>query len=132
MPTSSFEEACDCGAAMPATAARLTTARTRAFLNTNRLLRQGIQDSAQAVLERHFGLPRQNLARSGDVGLADLGIVDGERFENDLARRAAHAEDDPRELEQRVLAGVAEVHRQMLLARREEIQAANEVVDVAE
>src|SRR6516162_658060 len=66
-------------------------------------------EPAQPVLERHLGLPPEHLPRARDVGLAHLRVVDRQRLEDDLARRARHLEDEAREFEQRELGRVAEV-----------------------
>src|SRR5690242_8306886 len=73
----------------------------------------------EPVLERYFGLPPEHLARARDVGLPHLRIVHRQCLEDDLARRARDLQDDLRELDQRELSRIAEVHRQVLLARRE-------------
>src|SRR4249919_3758704 len=48
----------------------------------------------EPVLEGHFRLPDEHLLRAGDVRLAHLGIVHGERLEHDLARRARRAQHE--------------------------------------
>src|SRR6476659_7936062 len=90
-----------------------------------------VDEPPEPLLEGHLRLPAEHLLRARDVRLAHLGIVDRERLENDLARRARRAQHELRELDQRELAGVAEVDREVLLARRQQVQAADEVVDVA-
>src|SRR5262245_8738897 len=90
------------------------------------------QHPAQSFLECDLRLPAEQLLRAGDVRLADLRIVHGQRFEHDLARRLGHADHGLRELENRELARVAEIHGQMLLARGKQIKAADQVVHVAE
>jgi hypothetical protein len=37
------------------------------------------------LFELDFGLPTEHLLGAGDVGLADLRVVDRQRFEDDLA-----------------------------------------------
>ena len=74
------------GATSPATRAA-TAARTprAAYLRTDLL--QGRKHSAQAFLELDLGLPAEQLLGARDVGLPDLRVVDGQRLEDDLARR---------------------------------------------
>src|SRR6185295_3493575 len=66
---------------------------------------------AQPFLDRQRGLPVEQAAGSGDVGLAHLGVVDGQRPVDDLALRPADLENETGELEQGELARVAEVDR---------------------
>src|SRR5262249_45447026 len=91
-----------------------------------------VDQPPEAVLERHLRLPAENLLRARDVRLAHLGIVHRQRLEDDLARRPRHAQHEVGELDQRELARVAEVDGEVLLARRQQVQAADEVVHVAE
>ena len=50
----------------------------------------------QAVLQRDLRLPAEDLLRTRDVRLPNLRVVDGERLEHDLARRAREPQDEPR------------------------------------
>jgi len=52
-----------------------------------------------ALAEWDAGLPAQNTPRLGDVGLADPGIVDGQRLENNFTLRAGQLEDQLGELQ---------------------------------
>src|SRR5262245_25619779 len=135
MPTIRFrdcERGCADGATSAAQTASASAARTTATscLRTDRLHRR--QHPAQALLELDLGLPAEQLLRAGDVGLADLRVVDGQRLEDDLALRVRHAKHGLGELEDRELSRVAEVDRQVLLADREQVEAADQVVHVAE
>src|SRR5438132_433574 len=56
-------------------------------------------------------LPAEQRPRPRDVGLPDLGVVLGKRLEHDLARRGAQPQDLLRQLEERHLLRVADVHR---------------------
>src|SRR5204863_5145333 len=88
--------------------------------------------SALTVLERDRGLPAEHGACTRDVRLAHLRVVDGERLEDDLALRSGRLDHPLGELEERVLRRVADVHRQVLSALDEEVEAADQVVDIAE
>src|SRR5581483_2149456 len=91
-----------------------------------------VDQPAEPFLERDLRLPPEHLLRARDVGLPHLRVVDRKRLEHHLARRAGHGQHESRQLEQRELAGIADVHGEVLLARREQVQPADEVVDVAE
>ena len=94
---------------------------------------EGGQPACEPLLQIDLRLPAEHLARTRDVGAPDLRVVGRQRFEHDLARRARHLDDGLRELEHRHLViGVAEVDRQMLSAHREQKEAADQIVDVAE
>src|SRR5438876_5467862 len=131
MPTSipGADEA-DC-VASPATAS--STAAARAMrLRTYRLRRLGRERAAEPFGERDLGLPAEDLAGTRDVGLANLRIVLGQGLVDDLALRAGRLEHDVRELEKRELVRIPHVDRHVLGARREQVEAADQVVDVAE
>src|SRR5215218_3634695 len=115
-------------------AANTVAAASAMRLRNDRLpaRRAQAQRALEAVIELDLRLPAEDLARAGDVGLALLGVVLGQRLVHDLARGAGDPEDRLREVEDRELARIAEVDRQVLAARREQEQPANEVVDVAE
>src|SRR5438105_10811358 len=111
MPTSKWLDICrrclfdDAVAAVTATPAMsAAAAAAKAMrLDTQRLPFVRLQDTAQPVLEIDLRLPAEQLPGPGDVGLADLRVVDGQRFEDDLALRARHPHDRLRKLEQRQL-----------------------------
>src|SRR5215813_4589970 len=116
------------GTQRPAAAARVA-ARTRHGLDTDR---RPSQHAPEPVFELDLRLPAEQLAGAGDVGLADLRVVDGQRLVDDLAARAGHLEDGLGQLQDRDLPRVADVHREVLAALREQDEPADEVVDVAE
>ena len=87
---------------------------------------------AQAVFERYLRLPAQQLLGPGDVGLADLGVVDGERLKDDLRARAGHLDHLLRQLQQRHLVRVADVDRQVRVGLHQRDQPLDQVVDVTE
>src|SRR5947209_14230907 len=66
---------------------------------------------AQSLAEVHLGGPSELLAGQGDVGLADLRVVGGQRLEDDLRARPGDLDDRLGELQQRELVGVADVDR---------------------
>src|SRR5262245_32609051 len=113
-------------------ATRSTAASASGVLRNRRVLSQGRDRAAQPVLEIDLGLPAEELLRSRDLRLADLRVVDRQRLEDDLARRAGHSKDRLRQLEQGFLVGIAEVDRQVLARLGEQYEAADQVVDVAE
>src|SRR5690242_6983883 len=119
------------GTARPAAAAR-AAASTQYGLDTDGLAPVRREHPAQPFLELDLGLPLEHLAGSGDVGLADLRIVHRQRLEDELAGRSGDLQHVLRELEDRELAGVADVDRQVLLALGEEDDPADQVVDVTE
>src|SRR5882724_8808536 len=67
--------------------------------------------AAQALAQIDLRLPAQQVAGKGDVRLADLGIVGGQRLEDDLRPRPGQLDHRLRELQQRELVRVADVHR---------------------
>src|SRR5581483_11294946 len=97
-----------------------------------RLPPQRAQQPAEALFETDLRLPAEQLFRPGDVRAALLRVVDRQRLEDDLAARPRQALDRLRQLEQRALLGVADVDGQVLVALREQHDAADQVVDVAE
>src|SRR5215218_161224 len=119
------------GAARPATALTIAAAKTNR-LNTYGLPSEGRHQAPQAFLEIDLGGPAEDLFRTRDVWLADLRIVHGQGLEDDFALRPDHFQDRFRELENRKLARVAEVDRVVLVARRQGVEAADHVLDVAE
>src|SRR5262245_38668582 len=117
--------------ATTATAATAAAAASRR-LHTYGLLVQRRDRPAQPFLEPDLRLPAEDLARSGDVRLPDLRIVLGQRLEDDLALRPRDPHHHLGELEQRELVRIADVDRHVLVAVREQIEAADQIVDVAE
>ena len=65
----------------------------------------------EALLEGDLGLPLEVLSRLGDVGLALLGVVAGQRQVDDLRLGADLLDAQLRQLLDRELARVADVHR---------------------
>src|SRR5581483_5037797 len=124
-------EAVAVGRQTKAAAARVA-ARTRTGLHTDRLSTVRGKHPPQTLLELDLRLPAEDLLRAGDVRLAHLRVVHRQRLEDDLARRPRHLQHGLRKLEDRELARVAEVDRQVLAALREQHEPAYEVVDVAE
>src|SRR5215813_3305229 len=102
------------------------------FLNANWLPPEARQHSPEPLLELDFGFPAQHLPGSGDVGLADLWIVHGQRLVDDLALGRRDFDDCLRKLENRKLVRIAEVDGQVLVALGEKMQPADEIVHVTE
>src|SRR5918911_3583153 len=116
IPTSMFREA---DAADADSAAVTSTARriaTRLHMRRLPLLRP--KHPLQPLLESDHRLPSQDLTCASDVWLADVRIVERKRLEDDLAVRPCHAHHCLCELENRELVGIAEIDRQVLVARR--------------
>src|SRR5215208_4759107 len=115
-------------------AASTAAATSRIRLRNDRLpsRRREAERAAQAFLEVDLRRPAQDLLRPRDVGPPLLRVVLGQRLVDDLARRARQPDDGLGELEDGELAGVAEVDGQVLSARGEEEETADQVVDVAE
>src|SRR5215211_6300130 len=113
-------------------AAATAAAATMTALDRNGFPSHGAEHAAKAVLELDLGLPTEQLAGARDVGLAHLRIVDWERLEHDVTGRPGDPYDDLCELDERVLGRVADVNRVVLAALREQVQAPDQIVDVAE
>src|ERR671939_2165329 len=109
------------GTSAPATT---TAARAIPALHTDGLPAEGREHASEPLLQLDLRLPAEHLLRPRDVRLADLRIVDRKRLVDDLARRACDAEHRLGELVERELARVADVHRQVLVALGEEVEAA--------
>src|SRR6266545_4568578 len=114
------------------TPTRTIAATTASALGNDRLPSERREHSPQSFLELDLGLPAEELSRTGDVRLPHLRIVDGKRLVDDLALRAGDAKHPLRELVERELGRVADVHRQMLAGVGEESEPSDEIVDVAE
>jgi hypothetical protein len=113
MPTSIPRAAFDAGTARPATTASVA-AKTPTCLRNDRLPFDVAEHAAQALLELDRGLPAEQLPGPRDVRLPDLRIVDRQGLVDDFALRARDANDGLGELVQGELAGIAEVHGQVL------------------
>src|SRR5262245_62352314 len=101
--------------------------------DAGRYATERLEPAAEPLFEVDLGRPAEDLAGARDVGPAYLRVVGRERLEDDLTCRARDADHRLRELEHRhFVVRVAEVHRQVLSARREQVEAADQVVDVAE
>jgi len=86
-----------------------------------------------ALLERNLGFPAQVLARLGDIGLALLGVIAGQRHVDDLGRRLGGLDCQLGELLDGELARVAHVDGADGLGLvHQPDEAVDEVVDVAE
>src|SRR5512146_2033317 len=131
MPIRSDVDAEALGARTTATATSIA-ASAAPPLRTCRVPPERRQRTAQAFVERDLGLPAEELPRARDVGLPHLRVVDRQGLEHDLARRPGGREDSLGQLEDGVLAGVADVDRQVLAGLGEQDQAPDQVVDVAE
>src|SRR5919197_2529615 len=134
MPTSiPRAAAAGSGLAVAAKAQRTIVARAMLdFLNAKWLPPEARQQPPEPLLELHFRLPAQHLPGAGDVGLANLWIVHGQRLVHDLALRRCDSDNCLRELQDRKLLGVAEVDRQVLPTLGEQVEPADEIVDVTE
>src|ERR1044072_6640419 len=103
-----------------------------AFLNAKWLPPEARQLAPEPLLELDLGFPAQHLPGSGDIGLAELRIVHGQRLEDDLTLRRRDLDDCLRKFQNRKLIGVSEVDRQVVLALGERVDAADQILDVAE
>src|SRR3954465_1071862 len=122
-----------CDRTVPASTQRTIVIRAmQVFLDPKWLPSEARQHAPQPLLELDFRLPAQHLPGSGDVGLANLWIVDRKGLVPDLALRRGHSDNSLREFQNRKLLGIAEVDRQVLTALGEQVQAADQVVDVTE
>src|SRR5919109_2264434 len=115
-----------------AAAARTKTRKRATRLNTHWLPSEARQQPPEPLLKFDLWFPAKNLLGPGDVGLSCLWIVHGQRLVDDLASRPCYPEHGFRKLENRELVRVSQVHREVLLAHREQVHASDEVVDVAE
>src|SRR5215210_3281999 len=118
-------------ACTPRSAVARTSAITAADLR-NRCFLQRRVELAQSLVETHLGFPPEYLLGACDVGLPDLGVVDGERLIDDLAAAAPDLEHLLGQLEQGELLRVADVDGQVLTALGQRHQAPDQVVDVTE
>src|SRR6266498_1016783 len=100
------------------------------FLDIERFPPEARQHPPESLFELDLGLPAQQLPGSRDVGLADLRIVYGQRFEHDLAIRRCDMDNCLRKLQNRKLPWISEVYGQVLTAVREQVDAADQVVYV--
>ena len=83
-------------------------------------------------MERDGRLPVQELPREGRVGAADLRVVDGARFEDELRGAVGQRADEFREVPHGNLFGVSEVDRSGEVGSEDAPDPFDEVVDVAE
>src|SRR5581483_8233083 len=133
MPISIVRDVLIADAPATATAARAAAATTiRLRTRWTGLGLERRDRPTQAFLELDLWLPAEDLARAGDVRLPHLRVVLRQRLEDDLALRVGEPDDELRELEQRELGWVADVDRMMLVAAGEQVEPADQVVDVAE
>src|SRR6266516_6368302 len=121
------------GFAVAAKTQRTSVNRTMlSRLGTNGFPPEARQHAPEPLLALDFRLPAEQLPGPGDVGLTDLRVIDGKSFEHDFAFRRDELHKCLRELQNRKLLRVAEVHRQMLAALGEQMEPADQVVHVAE
>ena len=66
----------------------------------------------------------------GDVGLALFGIVLGQRLVNNFAARPGSLDDGLGELQHRHLGRVADVHRQLIIAHHQAVDAFDQIRDI--
>src|SRR3712207_595633 len=133
MPTRSRgdAEAVDARPDSAATAAAAIVA-TAIVLRTEKLPSHRCNHPVEALVEPDLGFPAEHLARARDVGLANLGVVDRQCLEHDRTLRRSDFQNLLRQLEQRPLLRVPEVDGKVFSALGEQVEAANQVVDVAE
>ena len=93
-----------------------------------------LQGLDQAFAERDLWLPVQLAAGQGDIGLALRRIVGRQRPVDEFGLRAGQFDHQLRQLQDRELAGVAEVHRARKIVRtvHHPDDAFHQVVPVAE
>src|SRR4029078_263664 len=87
---------------------------TAAVPRTRRVSLERRQSAAQPLVQLDLRLPAEDLACTRDVRLAHLGVVDRQRLAQELAGRPSRRQNGLGELEDRVLARVADVHGQVL------------------
>src|SRR5687767_11916032 len=130
---------------MKRTRTRMVTARVRSretslpffmydrpvFLFQIRLFIPG-NGPRQAFAQTYFGLPFQGLAGIRDVRLAHARVVHGQGLEGDPAPAAGELLDLARDVQDRDLGGVADVHGARVAGVEQAQQALRLVVDVAE
>src|SRR6266496_5149347 len=102
------------------------------FLDIERFPPEARQHAPESLFELDLGLPAQQLPGSRDIGLADLRIIYGQRFEHDLAIRRSDLDNCLRELQKRKLLWISEVDGQVLTAVREQVYAADQIIYVTE
>jgi hypothetical protein len=87
---------------------------------------------ARAVFKWNARLPSEHRAGFGDVRLAPLGVVLGLGLECDCGCGSGDTANVFRELENRQLDGVPEVHRIAFIGEHKAIEAVHQVADVTE
>src|SRR5687768_10933918 len=75
------------------------------------LLAEPLERQLQSGVGVHARLPAEAGAGAPDVGLADLGVVLGQRTEDDLAAGTRQTDDALGQLQERQLLGIADVDR---------------------
>src|SRR5437588_204845 len=95
-------------------------------------LREPGDGALQSFPQRNGRLPAEQLLGQGDVGLPLGGVVDRERFVDDLAGRTGELHDDVGQLPDGELVGVADVHGTDVVGVEQPEQAPDLIVDVAE
>src|SRR6185369_9021050 len=81
----------------------------------------------QSLRQRYSGRPFQVFARFGDVGLALFRVVLRQRLEDNSAARAGGSDDFLGELQHGQLRRIADVHRQVVIAHHQTMDALDEV-----
>src|ERR687895_2123128 len=112
-------------------AARDNTRKRATRLNTDWLPSETRQHPPETFFELDLRRPAENLFCTGYVRLSNLRVVHRQRLVDDFASRPCYPDHGVRKLHDRELAGVAEVDWMVLRAFRQQIQAADQVVDVA-
>ena len=112
--------------APPVTSTRIRACRSR------ELRLEKVDRGAEPFVQPHLRLPTEYPAGLADVGLSNLGIVDGQRFVHDLGSRSGQLDDPVRELENGHLGGVPDVDRVLLLGPQKPDDALDEILDVTE
>src|SRR4029453_5824152 len=116
------------GFTVAATAQRTTVNRAMlSLLDVKWLPPEAAPHPPEPFFELDFRLPAQHLHSAGDVGPANLWVVDWQRLEDDLARGRGDSDDCLRKLPNGKLFGVAKVHGQVLAALGEQVKAADQV-----
>eukprot|EP00197_Chlamydomonas_leiostraca_P003887 CAMPEP_0202867288 /NCGR_PEP_ID=MMETSP1391-20130828/9101_1 /ASSEMBLY_ACC=CAM_ASM_000867 /TAXON_ID=1034604 /ORGANISM="Chlamydomonas leiostraca, Strain SAG 11-49" /LENGTH=416 /DNA_ID=CAMNT_0049547319 /DNA_START=82 /DNA_END=1333 /DNA_ORIENTATION=+ len=91
-----------------------------------------LHHAAQALAQRHLGLPPQRALDLGDVGLALAGVVRRVLAEHNLRLGVDHLLDQVGQLQHRELAGVAHVEGARVRPLHHGDHAVDEVADVLE
>jgi len=110
------------------------SAASSAICCVNRRVAKIRDCSFEAFRQPHLRLPAQHSPGETDVRLALLGIVHGQRLEDERAARAGQLQDPGGEIADSELAGIPDIDRsgEVVISRHQPRHGFDKIVDVAE